>query len=320
MRGMVRLLSIALLVASSVATAQNYPTKPIRVIVGFPAGTLVDVIGRALGAHMQKDLGQPILVEARPGAGGYIGASAVMNAEADGHTIHFGVLGGLLPPLVKNNPIDARKDFAAVGDALTSPFVLYTSGKMPVKTMAELIAHAKTLPPNALNFGSSTGQVEIIMTMVKNLTGVGFTLINYPGAPAVIPGLISGDINMHINVLGPFIPHLEAGTIRALFTSGGKRLASFPSVPTATEAGVPAVEAAGFDAGYWAPRATPKAVVDKLSRSIASAVKQPDILELFRKQGYDPIGSTPEEQMRRYENSLRFWSDVAKITNFQPQQ
>ena len=121
-------------------------------------------------------------------------------------------------------------------------------------------------------------------------------------------------------MLGPFIPHLEAGTIRAIFTSGGKRLSSFPSVPTATEAGVPQVDAAGFDSGYWAPRATPRAITDRISRSVANAVKQPDILELFRKQGYDPIGSTPDEQMRRYEASMKFWTETARLTNFQPQQ
>ena len=312
-------LLLATLGSAGPLMAQTYPTKPIRVIVGFPVGTLVDVIGRALGAHMQKQLGQPIIVEARAGAGGFIGANAVMTADPDGHTLHFGVLGGLLPALVKNNPIDARKDFAPVSDALSSPFVLFSSAKLPVRTFQELVAHAKANPPNTLNFASSTGQVEIMMQLVRNASGVTYTLINYPGAPAVIPAMITGDVGIHINVLGPFIPHLEAGTIRALFISGPKRMAAFPGIPTATEAGVPNVEAAAFDIGYWAPRGTPKEIVDKVSRAVIAAVQMPDILDLFRKQGYIAVGSSPDEQMRKYEVSLKFWTETARLTNFQPQ-
>jgi tripartite-type tricarboxylate transporter receptor subunit TctC len=312
------LLLLPALALSSPLMAQAYPTKPIRVIVGFPVGTLVDVIGRALGVHMQKQLGQPIVVEARPGAGGFIGASAVMNAEPDGHTLHFGVLGGLIPALVKNNPVDARKDFAPVSDALSSPFFLFSSAKLPVNNLQDLIAYSKA-NPGKLNFASSTGQVEIMMELVKKTTGVSYTLVYYPGAPAVIPGMITGDIGIHINVLGPFIPHIEAGTIRALFMSGARRMPQFPSIPTSTEAGVPNVEAAAFDIGYWAPRATPKPIVDKVAQSVIAAVQMPDILDLFRKQGYIAVGSTPEEQMRKYEASLKFWTETARAANFQPQ-
>jgi tripartite-type tricarboxylate transporter receptor subunit TctC len=319
MKHLLRALSLlSMMVVSSPLMAQAYPTKPIRVIVGFPVGTLVDVIGRALGVHMQKQLGQPIIVEARPGAGGFIGASAVMTADPDGHTLHFGVLGGLIPALVKNNPVDARKDFAPVSDALSSPFFLFSSAKLPVHNLQDLITYSKA-NPGKLNFGSSTGQVEIMMQLVRNSTGITYTLINYPGAPAVIPGMITGDVGIHINVLGPFIPHMDAGTIRALFMSGPKRMAQFPNIPTATEAGVPNVEAAAFDIGYWAPRATPRPVIDKVVQSVISAVQMPDVLDLFRKQGYIAVGSTPEEQMRKYEASLKFWTDTARLTNFQPQ-
>jgi len=315
---LIALLLVTLAVASP-SFAQTFPTKAIRVIVGFPPGTPVDITGRALAEHMQKQLGQPVIIEVRPGAGGFIAVSAVINAEPDGHTIHYGLLSGLIPALVKNTPVDARKVLTPISDSISAPYGMYVSAKLPVKSFQELLAYAKSNPPNTLNFASAAGTQELLMHAVKMKTGITYTVISYPGAPAVIPPLIKGDVGLSINVLGSFFPHLESGTVRALFITGPKRMARLPDVPTAVEAGMPELGSTTSDLGWWAPRGTPKEVIDRLSRATISAVRMQNVTDLLPRLGYDAVASSPEEQMRRYEANLKFWTDTARLTNFQPQ-
>ena len=302
------------------AQAQTFPTKPIRVLIGFPAGSSLDIVGRALAPHMQKELGQPIVIEIRTGAAGYLAFNATMNAEPDGHTITYAWPVGLLPSLVKANAIDARRDLAPISDALSSPYVFMTSATLPVRSVQELVAYAKTKPANTLNFASSATPLELMMYVAKNATGLTYTVVNYQGGPVIMPALLNGEASMHINNFGPFSGQIEAGKIRVLFQTGHQKLALLPDVPSATDVGIKDLQGIASDLGYWAPRGTPRAVTDKIQRAVAYAVKQPEVLEMFRKQGYVAVGSTPEEQLRQYEASFKFWADAARAANFVPQQ
>lgn len=321
MKPIIRSLAFLLtaLAVSGPAIAQTYPSKPIRVLLGFPAGSAVDIASRALSVHMQKQLGQPLVIESRAGAGGYIAVNAVAKAEPDGYMIHFGLLGSLLPALVKNTPVDARKELTAISDSISAPLALYGSAKLPARTFQELVAYAKANAPGTVNYASAAATQALLMQLVNMRSGLTYTLINYPGAPAVIPALIKGEVGLSFNVLGPFLPHLEAGTIRVLFITGPKRMARFPNIPTAAEVGIPGLVSATSDLGWWAPRGTPKDVIDKLSKAAIDAVRTPEIIDLFQRQGYEALGSTPEEQLRRYEANFQFWSETARLTNFTPQ-
>jgi tripartite-type tricarboxylate transporter receptor subunit TctC len=321
MARIVRLMVLGLmgLIHAGPLMAQAFPTKPVRVILGFPAGTVVDVVMRALSVPMQKQLGQPIVIETRPGAGGSIAVNAVVKAAPDGYTIHFGLLTALIPALTKSNAVDARSDLAPVSEVLATPLAFFVSAKLPVKTMPELIAYAKARPPNALNYATSNAQGEMLMQLVKDQTGITFTLINYPGAPAAVPPMINGDVAMTTSSLAPYMPHLDAGTVRALFVMAPKRLSQFPDLPTAGEAGIPGLEAGAPNLGLWAPRGTPKEIVDKLSGAAIAGVNTPVVTDLLLKQGNYPVGSTPEEQLRRYDAAVKFWTDTARRTNYQAQ-
>lgn len=302
------------------AQAQSFPNKPIRVLIGFPAGSSLDIVGRALAPHMQKELGQPIVVEIRTGAAGFLAFNATMNAEPDGHTITYAWPVGLLPSLVKANAIDARRDLAPISDALSSPYVFMTSAKLPVRTVQDLVAYAKTRPANTLNFASSAIPLELMMQVVKNATGLTYTVVNYQGGPVIMPAMINGEASMHINNFGPFSSQIDAGNIRVLFQTGHQKLVQLPNTPSATDVGIKDLQGIASDLGYWAPRGTPRQVTEKIQRAVAYAVKQPDVTEMFRKQGYVPVGSTPDEQLRQYEASFKFWSDAARAANFVPPQ
>ncbi len=308
-------LSLALLF-SGYAHSQGYPTRPIKVLIGFPAGSSVGIMTREFAPYMEKQLGQPLVVESRPGAGGAIAARSVAKAEPDGYTIFSGIPATLIAALVKSDPVNAVTDLAPIADTYSSAFVFYVSAKLPVRTFAELVRHAKSLPPGTLNFASTLGQAEMMAALVGKTSGITYTVIRYPGSPQTIPALISGEAGLLIGNLATFQPYIDKG-IRALFTS--KRISQLPDLPTAAEVGIPNVEAATFDTGFWAPIRTPRDIIDKLNRAAVSAVKTPEVTAAIRKFGLEPVGSSPEAQLKNYEDSVRFWSEAARITNFQPE-
>lgn len=320
MRHPARLLALPLfLIALANTAVAQVPGKPIRVLIGYPAGTPVDITGRALIEHMQKQLGQPMIIDLRPGAAGFLAVNAVINAEPDGNTVHYGLMSGLIPALVKSTPVDARKVFLPVSDSVSAPFAMFVSAKLPVRSLKELIDYAKANPPGKLNFASAAGTQELLLHALKRRSGLTYTVINYPGATAMLPPLIKGEVDLSFTVLAVFFPHLEAGTVRALFVTGPRRMARLPDVPTAAELGLTDLAGTTSDLGWWAPRGTPKEAIDRLSRAAISAVHQPNVTDLLLRIGYDAVASTPEEQLRRYEANLQFWTETARQTNFQPQ-
>lgn len=301
------------------AAAQTYPVKPVRIIIGFPAGTASDLGARVLSKHMQSVVGQPFVVESRPGAQGVIGGNVVVKSEADGYTLYFGPVANLHPVFTKNNPIDAGKDFAPVSDSMYAPYVLFTSSKLPVQTFSELVSLAKASPSGSLNMGLTIAQQELLMQVIKSVAGITYTSVPFTNSLQFMPLLASGEIALHINLFGNFQAPLQAGTVRALFVTAPKRSSQYPNVPTAAEVGISGVDSAGFLAGFWAPKGTPVIITDKLSAAAAAAARTPEAIEQFRKLGYDAIGSTSEEQLKAFEIATQFWSKAAKTGNFQPQ-
>ena len=172
---------------ASIASAQSFPAKPIRVIIGFPPGTTTDSVARITSEPMQKMLGQPVIVEARTGAGGGIAGGVVAKADPDGYTLYFGLAATLHPVFTKNGAIDASKEFTPISDTMTAPYALFTSAKLPVTSFKELSAYAKTLPAGKLNFGKSVAQQELVMEFIKNASGITYATIPFTGSNQAVP-------------------------------------------------------------------------------------------------------------------------------------
>lgn len=309
---------LALLLPAGTALAQAFPTKPIRVIIPFGAGSAVDVIPRIVLDEVSRSIGQSIVVEPRPGAGGTTGTAMVAKADPDGYTLYFGLAATLHPVFTKNNPIDASKEFTPISDSMTAPYALFTSSKLPVTSYKELVAYAKSNPPGKLNLGKSVAQQELIMEVIKSVAGITFTTIPFASSVQAIPLLQSGEVALFVNVFANHLSHIPH-IVRPMFVTAAKRSPQFPDVPTSAEVGIPGMEASAITQGYWAPGNTPKAIADKVSAAAIAAVKVPEVVAFFRKVGFEPVGSTAEEQLRNYEAGMKFWTYAARLGNYQPQ-
>lgn len=310
--------SLACSALTSIAAAQSFPSKPIRIIIGFPPGTTTDSVARITSEPMQKLLGQPVLVEARTGAGGGIAGNVVAKADPDGYTLYFGLAATLHPVFTKNNAIDASKEFTPISDTMTAPYALFTSAKLPVASFKELTAYAKTLSAGKLNFGKSVAQQELVMEFIKSASGISYTTIPFTGSNQAVPLLTSGEVGLFVNVFANHVSHIPH-IVRPMFITAAKRSPQYPDVPTAAEVGIAGLESAAITQGYWAPARTPKAVADKLSAAAIAAAQAPEVVAFFKKVGYEPVGSTPEEQLRNFDAGMKFWSAAARMGNYQPQ-
>lgn len=311
--------SMVVLAIASPVLAQDYPSKPIKVIVGYPAGTTTDTAARLLTKPMQEMLRQPIVVEPRPGANGGIGANAAKVAPPDGYTIFFGSVPNLTAIFTKNNPVDAGTDFTPISDSLYSPQVLLVSSKLNVKTLDELVALSKGSAAGKLNNAVTFAAQDLIMQAVKTSKGLTYTNIPFTNFAQFLPLMVNGEIAMHVNLFGNAQAALQAQTVRPLFVTAAKRMARYPDVPTAAELGVPGLEKAGFGAGFWAPRGLPAAIGQRLSEAAQAATKNDEVLQQFAKLDYEPVGSTAAEQLRNFQDTMKFFSTAAKLANYQPQ-
>jgi len=272
-------VAAAFAMAAASAVAQGYPSKPVRMIVGFPPGGGTDVVARVISAKLQEWYGQAVLVENRPGATGTIGADAVAKSAADGYTLIMGHVNshGIAPNLFAKLPYDAIKDFAAVAYVGYVPNVLAVHPSVQAKNVKELIALAKA-KPGAMNYASSgNGSTQHLAgEMFKQLTGTDIVHIPYKGSGDAIKDLLAGTVNMNFDTMPPVLPHIQGGRLRGLAISTPKRLAQLPDVPTFEEEGI-----RGFDVTNWygvmAPAGTPREIVQKLNGDINKAMQAPDV-------------------------------------------
>jgi tripartite-type tricarboxylate transporter receptor subunit TctC len=315
---MIRILLAALcLVSASLSVAaQNYPDRPVRIIVPFAAGGGSDVVGRAIAQKLSEKLGQSFVVENRTGAGGSLGATQVARAPADGYTLLLGSNSEIAqyPNAAANVPYDSQRDFAPIAMLATVPLALVVAENLPVKTVQELLAHARQ-NPGKLNYGSAGpgSTTHLAMALFASMTGTTMTHVPYRGSAPVVTDLLAGNLQLAIPTMPTVLPHAAGGKLRILAVSTAKRATALPNVPTIQESGV-----AGYATGLWtgllAPANTPRAIVTQLNAAATEALASPDVKETLARQGAEPAGGTPEQFAEEIRRELAVWKDVVKQT------
>jgi tripartite-type tricarboxylate transporter receptor subunit TctC len=299
-----------------VASAQNYPTKTIRIIVPYPAGGTSDILARLLSAKLNDVFGQTLIVDNRPGANGNIGADLVAKSAPDGYTLLLADLGALtISPSIYKLPFDVVKDFAPVTMVTYSPHLLAVHPAVPVKTVKELVALAKS-KPGLLNFAVSGigGAPHLAGVAFEAQTGVKWTYIPYKGGSDAIIGLASGQADAIFNGMLATYPHVKSGKLKLIAVSSSKRVASIPDVPTVAEAGLK-----DFETGSWqgvvAAAGTPKDIVGRLNGEISRVLGTPDMKENLAKQGAEVYTMTPEQLGNWLKTEIDKWAKVVKAAN-----
>jgi tripartite-type tricarboxylate transporter receptor subunit TctC len=295
-RGFLRLAGAGLLAAT--ASAQTYPSKPIKVLVGVPPGGSTDAIARMLASWLQEDLGQPTIVENRPGANTAVAANALIQSAPDGHTLLVATDALIAGPLITKLPYDPFRDFTAVGSLALSPFVFVVHPSTAIRTVAELVAEAKARP-NQLHYGSSGngGASHLGGEKFKMLTGTAIVHVPYRGAGPALTDALSGQYQLSLWTPLAAAPYVRNGRLRALAVTGPRRTPALPEVPTFAEAGMPDYEHKAWQ-GVFASAGTPPAIVERLAASIRRMMEQPAIRRKLEEAGTDPFVNTPEEFMR----------------------
>ncbi len=302
------------------ALGQGYPSKPIRIVVPFAPGGGVDVLARLVSAKLPEFLGQPVIVEHRPGAGGNIGADAVAKAAPDGYTILLTTSGhAMSPALYRALPFDAAKDFVPVTQVIASTLVLVANPKLPAASARDLIALAKA-KPGSLNYGSSGpgAPLHLAMEMLKSAAGVNIVHVPYKGDGPLSVALIAGDIDVAVVPQLTGLQNIRAGLIRALAVVTAKRSTALPDVPTVAESGLPGFAFAVWN-GMFVPANTPRDVVAAIQRAVARALATPEVGDRIRAVGNEPIGSTPEEFDAQFKADLVRFAKIVRDANIPTQ-
>jgi len=299
MRPLLACLALVLLLAPPVARAQEgpYPSRPIRVLVGFAPGGGTDVTTRAMAPRLAQALGQPVVVENRPGAGGNLASEVVARAAPDGYTLLMGTIAALAvnPSLYSNLPFNPLVDLAPVSLAVTTHDLLVVHPSLPVRSVPELIALARKDPDSLACGSSGVGTAGHLSCALFNLsTGVRLSHVPYRGGGALINDLISGQVPVSFASVTTVRQYVENGTLRGLAVTSGHRSPQLPDVPTVAEAGVPNYESSNWY-GMVAPARTPPAVIARLNAAMRETLADPAIATLLRQQGLEPAASSPEE-------------------------
>ncbi len=285
------------IVAATVATAQPYPSKQIRIVVGFVPGGGSDFIARLISAKLTDAFARPVIVENRPGAGAVIATDFVAKAPADGYTLLLGSAGpfGIVPALNPKTPYDSQKDFDPITLVVIMPFVMTVHPSLPVKNVKDLIALAKT-KPGQLNFGSpghgSTN--HLANEMLKVMTKIDMTHVPYKGVSSAMTDVIAGQIQILSGDLTTLLPPAKAGRLRAIAVTSAKRSSIAPEIPTIAESGVPGYDTSGWF-GMVAPAGTPRAVIERLNTDMVKGITTPESRERLGTLGGDVVANTPAE-------------------------
>lgn len=301
------------------AGAQDFPSRNIKFVVPFAAGSATDAVARILGDHVSKTLGKPVVVENLAGASGVIAAQNVARAEPDGHTVLIttNTTHGANQSLLKSVPYDAVGGFEAIGKIGTITLALTTHPSVPAKTVAELVAHAKA-NPGKLTFGAGSSSSRIAGEMLKSLAGIDLTYVPYRSNPQAITDLLGGQISIVFADISTTMPQVRAGKVNGLAVSTASRSALAPELPTMAEAGV-----AGYDLAAWfaafAPAKTPAPVVAALHKAIAAALADKATQDRLLAAGIEPEGSSPEALKAFVVAEIAKWADIVKKAGIQPE-
>ncbi|MFN0040397.1 MAG: Bug family tripartite tricarboxylate transporter substrate binding protein [Burkholderiales bacterium] len=285
------------LIASPICESASYPAKPVKLIVAFPPGGPTDSVARLIAGQLSKTLGQQVIVDNRPGAGGTIGAALAAKSPADGYTLFLGTTGTLAsaPSLYPNLGYHPVKSFVPISLVITAPFVVVVHAKVPAQSLQELISLAKSKPGD-LNFGSAGNghPLHIAGEMFKIAAGVDLVHVPYKGTAPALPDLLAGRIQIMFDVPATFTSFLQSGQLRALAVAGPRRIPQLPDVPTTAEAGLPGYEVSAWF-GLVAPAGTPAEIVKRLNAEVRKAVAMKEIHDALANQGLEPSVNSPEE-------------------------
>jgi len=313
---MIRALILILAFAGTAAIAQEpFPSKPVRIVVGYSAGGGNDIIVRVMVAEMSKGLGQPVIVDNKPGAQSIIAAELVAKAAPDGYTILMGPSGPMTinPATYSKLPYSPQRDFLPVSMICSFPLIVAVNAALPIRNMKELIDYVKANPAKA-NYASSAGIFQITTEMFKQRTGTAIEMIPYKSSGESIQAVIGGQVMMTIIDPPPTTGPLKAGTVRGLAVTSPSRHPSWPDLPTMAEAGVPDMEVPVWTA-LFVPAKTPAAIVARLQREVARVVQTAEVKERFAGMGLDPVGGSSEDLGRRVAVDIEKWTAVAKAAN-----
>jgi tripartite-type tricarboxylate transporter receptor subunit TctC len=316
------LLGLILVAAlTAPAAAQQFPSKPITLVVPYAPGGNVDISARVLQAGIGDSLGQPIIIENRPGAGGLIAGDYVARSAPDGHTLFVGSNASILlgPMTMPKPPYQWDKVLAPVSSLAIATNMLLVTPKLPVKSVTELVDYAKK-NPGKLTLATSSGASinHFLAELLKLKTGITWTEVHYRGNAPAINDLMAGHVDVGLMQLTDSRQHIESGTLRALAVLGPKRAPAVPNVPTIVEAGLPDVQGITFN-GLFAPKGTPPAVIDKLSTAIRAALEKKEVVAKLGDLGSEARGSTPQEFTKLLADETAKWTDVMQRANIKVQ-
>lgn len=313
---MKRLAALAFVVAllATPAYAQDYPTRPVRIVVGFPAGAAGDLVSRALAGYLSGALGQQFVVENRPGASSNIGTEYAAHAPKDGYTLFLGTVANVVNAAVSSNlPFDFGKDFEPIALAATVPVVLVVHPSLGVSSVKELVALAKA-KPGEFSFASSgvatTPHLAGILLNVR--AGIKLVPVPYQGSSQALADLLAGRTQVMFSAVSVVQPHIKSGALKALAWAAPTRGKVLPDVPTVAEVGLPDLDASIWF-GLMAPAGTPQDIRDKLAKALNAGLKSAELSGQLDKMGYEPLGGTPEEFTRYVNSELRKWSEAVAV-------
>ncbi len=313
-------LAAALGFATVAAHAQTYPTKPIKVVVPFAAGSATDQVARSFGAKMQEALGQPLVIENRPGVNGMLGADAVAKAAPDGYPLLVGTnsTNAALKSLMKKLPYDQDTAFAPVAYLGSVPLIVGINNEVPAKTLKELVDLAKS-KPTALTFASASTSQRVSTEMLMSMTGIQMTYVPYKAGPAAMTDLLSGQVNLFTADFAVMLPQVKAGKVRGLAVTSTTRSRAIPELPTVNEAlGLKDYELIAYFA-IFAPAGTPQAAIQALNKAANAAAADKDVLARFAAIGFETQPGTPEALAERTKRETAKWAKAIRDAKIEPE-
>jgi len=301
---------------AAAATAQTYPNRTIRLIVPFPPGGLNDTAARLLQPHLEKALGQPVIVDNRPAASGIVGTDTVAKAPPDGHTLLMvASTHTVIPATNAKLPYDAERDFAPIAMIGRNPFLFIVNAQVPAKTLGEFIALAKA-SPGKLNYATvgAASQSHLVTELFSQRAGIKMQHIPYRGGAPAILATVQGDTEFTIISPLASLPQVQSGALRAIAAGGLTRDPQLPDLPTVAESGFPGFEAIQW-VGLLAPAGTPKEIIERLNAEVNRAIRDPDMIAKLAAQGVSPAGGTPAEFQKVIATEIRNWTETARAAN-----
>jgi len=310
--------AIGILALTAPAKAQEYPARPIHIIVGFAAGGGNDIIARVFGQKLSESLSQPVIIENKPGGGAIVATDYVAKSPPDGYTLLMSASGiSINPAVYAKLPYDAVNDFVAVSELASFPLIMIVAQNSPITSVAELVAYAKA-NPDKTNYGSSSASFQLVTELFKQKTGAPMQVIPYKSANESVLAVISGQVTTTIADAGPVIQQVKSGTARALAVATPKRIDDLSDVPTLKEAG------ADVDAVLWSgifvPKNTPPEIVKKLEGELMRIARLPDVIARLKPLGIESVGNSSEEFTRILAADIARWTAVARAANIKIEQ